>query len=259
MAGWRHATLCAALIAVLGAPAATADVGRSATVTPYRAGYVATTLDPDVGTIYTRVSGTWKVPAVTCGRGDAGAVSRVWVGIGGYTTDLVIRAGTASNCDRSGRPSYAAWFDFGSTPDPQPAVRQTVAPGDTITATVNIVTQHLVRFELENHTRHWSFHRDAPHRVVDVSSAEWLVSAPSDCSSSGCSQPPLANFHLVRMSKLTAIGNGYTGNLFDGYWTVTPLRLVPPHSAGKAGAKPGPVANDGNSFGISWIPVATAV
>ena len=86
---------------------------------------------------YSEVVGSWKVPAVqACGKGET-SFSLAWVGLGGVDTDTsgngaLEQIGTESACGL-GETTYQAWYEM----VPSPLVTfATVAPGDTITATV---------------------------------------------------------------------------------------------------------------------------
>ena len=60
----------------------------------------------------------------------------------------------------------------------------------------------------------------------DVSSAEWIAEAPSDCDGSDCTVLPLANFDQARF--LTAAATTTTGvsdSLTDAPWTRTRIDL----------------------------------
>ncbi len=105
-------------------------------VSPNWSGYVLTG-SAGKAISYSRISGTWKVPTVTCGPKNAGAASAVWVGLGGYRLDKntnrgrVEQVGTNADCDASGKPEYYAWFEI--VPFPATTIENKVLVGDTIT------------------------------------------------------------------------------------------------------------------------------
>jgi hypothetical protein len=246
-------------------------------VSPNWAGYTATA--PAGKRIsFTRIAGTWRQPLVSCAKGDAGAASAVWVGLGGYSGSLreVEQVGANSNCGADGKPTYYAWFEL--VPYPAYTIAEPVGPGDTIAASVEIVPG-AARLSVENRTRHWTFTRQISWATPDTSSAEWIVEAPAACKRYACAQPHLANFGSVRITQISVTGNARTGTLAEPAWQVTPIRLVPATqhftlSAGgpgdesgksaqrrvrtaSAGAIPGAISADGSAFTISRVAAPT--
>jgi Peptidase A4 family len=233
-------------------------------VSPNWSGYA---VRPASGTAvsFTSVTGTWRVPAVTCRIGSVGASSVVWVGIGGYgdgdpVDREVAQVGTGADCTGLRKGTYYAWFEI--APNPAFPVGRTVSPGDTIKASVNILPSG-VQLQIEDQTRHWTFTRRITWAMADTSSAEWIVEAPTMCHRHSCSQARLANFGSVTMTRIAATGNTLTGTLANPAWTLVPIWLVgdPSSLSDKtsddgsvaAGADPGPVSADGTAFSVSWI------
>jgi hypothetical protein len=103
-----------AAAAVLGAAAHAASSRSAARSVPPQpapidnrwSGYVVTAERVS----FTRVSGTWTEPLAICSKGGEPALSTVWVGLGGYTTESKVldQIGTDANCDAAGRASYVA-------------------------------------------------------------------------------------------------------------------------------------------------------
>ena len=151
------------------------------------AGYVA----HRSGVHFKSVSAAWTVPAVTC-DGSAG-YSATWVGIGGYHTGAAAleQAGTESDCGRSGRAAYSAWYEL--VPDATKTLRMTVAPGDSVRVRVT-VNGRKATFSLRDITRGTSVSRRVTAAAVDTTSAEWIVEAPSECVGDNCRVLPLARF-----------------------------------------------------------------
>jgi hypothetical protein len=222
---------------------------------------------------YSSVTGTWTVPTATCGPGDAGASSAVWVGIGGYslTSQALEQTGTDADCDQSGNPSYYAWYEL--VPADPVNLAAKVMPGDTITTSVNILPsttggQSTVELQVKNRTRHWTVTKKITPSVIDTSSAEWITEAPSTCSNfRGCIPVPLANFGSVTIGKIAAIGDGAAGTLTNPAWNIYPIELVPTSrhvrfalagsNGSNAGASAGSISTDGRTFTVSWLADAT--
>jgi hypothetical protein len=245
-------------------------------------GYVATghgttTTTPSPDTKFRNATGTWKQPAATCVPGRASA-SAVWVGLGGYSTSSTVleQAGTSADCDVTGRPSYYAWYEL--VPEPSITIKNLkIAPGDTITASV-LVTGSEVLLQVKNRTRKRAFTKRITLASPDLTSAEWIAEAPSECTANGfCRQVPLANFGSVTFTKVAAlatiVGLGDQGGTISSpLWQATPVQLVPRPSqrffgdiverpdstTGAAGASPFGLSADGGSFSVSWVANASA-
>jgi Peptidase A4 family len=187
------------------------------------AGYVAAPHRPDRES-FSSVSGTWVVPAATCSAGDQ-AYSTVWVGLGGSSENAkgLEQAGTEQDCSRTGAASYGAWFEI--LPAAPVAVRINMHPGDTVTVSTT-VAGHGVTFQIRDLTTgaHYATTRRAS--VTDVSSAEWILEAPSSCSSSGvCEALPLAKVGTVDFDSATARAGDEAGTAGDAVWSNTALDL----------------------------------
>jgi hypothetical protein len=231
---------------------------------PFWSGYVLT--GPAHRSVsFTHVTGTWRVPTVSCGRKVSS--SAVWVGLGGYATQALEQVGVNANCDAHGKPFYFAWYEL--VPDIARNIKAKVYPGDMITSSVRITHFALVALHVENRTRHWSFTRTITWGTSDTGSAEWITEAPNNCRRNECQVASLANFGKVTFEKIAATGNGSLGTLSNPDWTAIPFRLVPgvktalgsgfaAASRSHAGATPGSVSTDGRTFGISWVAHATS-
>jgi hypothetical protein len=102
----------------------------------------------------------------------------------------------------------------------------------------------------------------------DLTSAEWIAEAPSECSSSGlCQTLPLANFRAVAFTASAATGDGQAGTISDPAWTATPIELsedkqngvdvlVPQPRGSASGAVPGALSDDGRGFSVVWHPAS---
>ena len=196
------------------APAALADDGVSSNW----AGYAAH------GTSFHSVSATWREPAVTCARGQT-TYSAYWVGLGGYRagSNALEQIGTEADC-QGGREVQSAWFEM--VPAASMPVYIPVNPGDAITAAVT-VSGHRATLVLDNVTRHRSYRTTVSSGPIDISSAEWIVEAPSDCLRT-CTTLPLANFGSALFTAARAqLGSGYAGGITDRHWSTTRIRLTP--------------------------------
>jgi Peptidase A4 family len=267
------ALIALALLVAAGAASGTAkaagrvDFGLRSTVTPEISanwsGYalVPTGTDPIT---FSDVTGTWVQPKAKCtsGRTDAAAF---WVGLGGYgeSSDALEQLGTAAQCDgNSTTATNYAWWEI--VPAASVQIPMKVKPGDTITAAV-LVQGQTISFSLRDVTRRERFSKVVTvTQDLDVSSAEWIAEAPSDCGAFGrCRVIPLTNFGTVTFSKAAAIGNSHPGTILDGTWTASPIELLandestslfgqPTDVFQGVGAVPTDVTADGRSFQVSW-------
>ena len=250
----RHRSLPAALgalaLVLALAPAARADSTESSNW----AGYAA----HGSHLSYHRVFGAWRQPAATCTSGTP-TYSSVWVGLGGFSmsSPALEQIGSEVDCTASGRVVSSAWYEL--VPAPSRNVRMTVDPGDYLTASV-VVTGHDVRLEIDDVTRHTSFTRSVPVSLLDVSSAEWIVEAPSECSgTSSCQELALADFGSTQFSRATVITSaGHKGTIDDRRWTTTKITLASggrrfiTNSGTAATASPSTLTAGGSAFTVTY-------
>jgi hypothetical protein len=243
--------LAMALLALAGAGAASANSTNSSNW----AGYAA----HRSGVKFTRVIGAWTQPSATCTSGRR-TYSAVWVGLGGYSrsSPALEQIGTEIDCNRAGQVVSTAWFEL--VPAPSRPISMTVSPGDQIAASVS-VNGHTVTLALADVTAHQTFQRTLHARSVDVSSADWIVEAPSDCvSATSCQTLPLANFGSATIGLAEAkTTGGHVGSIGDPAWGATRIRLTPgtrhlvsvDRGSGSAGtATPSALSVKGSSFKV---------
>jgi hypothetical protein len=215
------------------------------------------------GLQFTSVTGTWTVPVTTCESSETGSAA-FWVGLGGSsdTSTGLEQTGTGADCN-NGTPTYYAWYEI--LPAGSVTVPLKVRPGDVITTSVNVKgTTTLV--QIKNRTRKTSFTKSLTVAAPDLSSAEWIAEAPSECDPAGrCTVLPLANFGTVTFTRAAAIASSHPGTITDTTWANDPISLVPQSSrffttrdsTSTAGATPGVLSADGRSFPVSWVANAT--
>ncbi len=76
---------------------------------------------------FTKVSGAWTVPTVTCTNEDR--ITSDWVGLDGFSSSTVEQDGTVSQCFE-GQAVYYTWYEM--YPAGTIAVGTSVAAGDKI-------------------------------------------------------------------------------------------------------------------------------
>jgi hypothetical protein len=104
----------------------------------------------------------------------------------------------------------------------------------------------------------------------DVSTAEWIVEAPSACDSSGqqCEQLPVSNFGSEAFSHARASTvAGHRGTITDSAWSAIQIQLSQDgnlqrprfaDTASTAGATPSALAGTGSSFTVAYSESAPA-
>jgi hypothetical protein len=212
-------TAAAMLATLLFAPAALADTSASANWSGYAV--------HRAGISFRKVSASWKQPNASCSAGRP-AYSAYWVGLGGFnpSSSALEQIGTETDCDLYGNPRLSAWYEL--VPAPSRPIAMTVRAGDTINASVTVVG-HRATLILNDLTRRTRFARTFTASSVDVSSAEWIVEAPSECINiSTCQTLPLANFGTARFTGASAQGTkGYLGRIAPAPWSNTKIVLTP--------------------------------
>jgi len=214
-----RAFLAAASLALAAAPAALADTSDSANW----AGYAV----HGTGVSFAQVTAQWRQPTARCVPGGA-TYSAAWIGLGGFNeaSRSLEQVGTELDCGIAGRVLSSAWFEV--VPAPARTVRLSVRPGDLVAAKVTVSGTE-VTVTLSDQTQHRSFTRSMDAPTVDVSSAEWIVEAPSDCiSPSSCQLLPLADFGATTFRFAQAVSTaGVHGSITTPVWGVTRIRLRP--------------------------------
>lgn len=268
IAGVTGAASLAAVVALAVTPASRAASATRADVSSNWAGYVATGIGSTSTTAsasmsYTDVTGQWVQPKARCTPGVASSVA-IWVGLGGYSesSQELEQTGTSADCSAGGETSYYIWYEL--VPADSVNLKVKIRPGDMIASAV-VVNGTDVLVQVTDRTRRVRFTKHLSMASPDLSSAEWITEAPSQCgSSSFCPQLSLTNFGSVTFTRSFAIGNGLNGTISSPNWMSTELQLVPrahrfygdpndPTSlAGGAGATPTALVPDGSGFTVAW-------
>lgn len=259
MRAWIPAGLVSAVaLALVGAPVALADSSQSSNW----AGYAI----HRSGVNFSKVVGTWRQPSAICTAGNR-TYSAIWVGLGGYSqrSQALEQIGTELDCNPSGRAVSSTWYEL--VPAASQTINFTVRPGDLISASV-VVLGHRVTVTLHDATRHRTFVKTLHPAVVDLSSAEWIVEAPSECvGEDTCQTLPLADFGSATFDFAGATSaRGHAGSISDRNWDSTRISLTPqgrhfvvyrgPGAAGGAAA-PSTLSSKGTSFKVAYHTAST--
>ena len=205
----RRAALLAGLLsaAALAAPASAA--ATSTAISSNWAGYVAQ--ESSSGS-FQSVSGAWTVPRAACTAGRE-THSAVWVGLGGYAHNAkaLEQIGTEADCASTGHAVYESWVEL--LPANAQTLRLKVSPGDRVVASVTVAGRHAT-LRLRDLTTARRYSTTRRLSAIDVSSADWIVEAPSGCDSDGdCRTLALTDFGTVAISGATATAAGRTAAL----------------------------------------------
>jgi Peptidase A4 family len=248
--------LVAVTLACAAAPAALADSSESSNW----AGYAA----HRAGVTFRSAQAVWKEPTAKCVPGN-NTYSAYWVGIGGYsvTSNALEQVGTEVDCNMSGREVSSAWYEL--VPAASQTIRMAVRAGDTVSASVKVVGNQ-VTVALNDQTSRRTFQKSLYAPVVDTTSAEWILEAPSNCfSETSCQTLPLANFGTASFTNAGATGStGHHGAITDPAWGITKITLIPGgrrfvtyqgYETTTGAATPSAVNRAGNAFKVSYSTV----
>jgi hypothetical protein len=246
------AAIATAAVALAGAPGALAD----STVSSNWSGYAV----HRSGVRFRQASAVWRQPSASCKSGNE-SYSATWVGLGGYSasSDALEQIGTEIDCN-GGRIVSSAWYEL--VPAPSQSIDMTVRPGDVMAAQVDVVG-HRVTLTLQDTTRHRTFTKVLYTSAIDLSSAEWIVEAPSDCiSATSCQTLPLADFGKTSFALAAATStSGLAGTISSHAWGTTKITLSPGgrrfvayrgSGASAGGAVPSKLTAGGSAFNVSY-------
>jgi hypothetical protein len=156
---------------------------------------------------FTKVSGSWTVPKVTCTSEDR--VTSEWVGLDGFNDSTVEQDGTSSQCFE-GTALYYSWYEM--YPAGTVEVGTTVAAGDSISASVSRSgSSYTLSLTDSTHTAN-SFSEKATCSTSTCldTSAEWIAERPAYATTGIV---PEAVFSTVHFSNASETANGKTSTI----------------------------------------------
>jgi hypothetical protein len=265
----RTIALTLGTLAVAGAGVALANTIPNQASSNW-AGWVATAVprSASVAGHFTNVSGSWVQPAATCAP-DQRTFAAFWVGLGGYAprSKALEQIGSEADCSSHGQLFYYAWYELVPRP-PVTIARLTITPGDSISASVHISSDHVTLTLTDNTTGALRFvkrtvmHSPAP----DTSAAEWIAEAPASCSgNSNCRPLRLTNFGQIGFTAASASSIGtdgsHTGPIDDPVWDSGAILLSSNgharYSVNEASyALPSSLSPGGGAFTVDFGPTA---
>jgi Peptidase A4 family len=165
---------------------------------------------------FTKVSGQWATPRVTCSREDE--LTSEWVGMDGYNNATVEQDGTFSWCYLH-HPTYFTWYEM--VPAGTVEIGNSVRPGDKITASVSRTgTSYTLALTDSTHPRN-SFSANQTCSACENTSVEWITERPSF----PIGVAPLANYGSWTLSKASETAGGVTGTI-SSYPTYYKIDMV---------------------------------
>ncbi len=177
-----------------------------------------------VGARFRSVSGIWRQPTATCSAGRE-TYSAVWVGLGGARegASALEQIGTDADCTRSGQAVYSSWLEL--VPAAPVSLGLAVHAGDQMAASVT-VNNHDVLLRLRDLSTGARLSTIRRASAVDLSSAEWIVEAPSACvTAARCQTLALTDFGTVAFTSATAVAREHTGPIVDPGWSAVAVEL----------------------------------
>ncbi len=209
-------------------------------------GYMVNVSGENTSALVTSVSGSWTVPAVNPTENNT--FSSVWIGIGGYGEKTLIQAGTEQEFI-DGQARYLAWYEL--LPESLTPIRNMrVQPGDTITASINLVNDNVDTWliEVNDITRDQHFEITATYPSSQLS-AEWIVERPNVNNVTST----LANFGNVTLTNCKATIAGETGVICN--FTYSQLVMVDPQDS--PFVEVSPLDSLGSGFTVSYLEPAS--
>ena len=191
---------------------------------------------------FTKVSGSWTTPSVTCSAEDQ--ITSNWVGLDGFNSNTVEQLGTLSWCFQ-GKPVYFTWYEM--YPAGTTEVGTTVQPGDKIAASVTRTgTSYALKLTDSTHTgNNISVTKTCAAATCVDTSAEWISERPS--FSIGI--VPQAHYNAFKLTSgsVTASGHTTTIGAGPGVNSITMIDATQTYNLNTVSTLTG-----GNSFSTTW-------
>ena len=191
---------------------------------------------------FTKVSGSWTVPSVTCSAEDQ--IISDWVGLDGFNSSTVEQLGTTSWCYK-GKAVYYTWYE--TYPKGAHQVGTALKPGDKVAASVTR-TGTSYAFKLTDSTtsgNNISVTKTCALATCKDTSAEWISERPS--FSTGIA--PQAHYDAFKITNGSQTSSGHTGTIGagPGVNAVTMIDSTQTYNLSTVSTLTG-----GNSFSTTW-------
>ena len=191
---------------------------------------------------FTKVSGAWTTPSVTCNAEDQ--ITSDWVGLDGFNSNTVEQLGTISWCFQ-GAPTYFTWYEM--FPKGTVEVGTALKPGDKISASVTR-TGTSYAFKLTDSTtagNDISATKTCALANCKDTSAEWISERPSF----SIGVVPQAHYNAFKITAGSVTANGHTTTIGagPGVNSVTMIDATQAYNLNTVSALTG-----GNAFSTTW-------
>ena len=191
---------------------------------------------------FSRVSGSWAMPTVTCTNEDT--ITSEWVGLDGWSTQTVEQAGTLGWCFQDTATYYSWWEMF---PSSSIQVGASVQPGDAISASVSRSGPAAYTLSVTDTTHPANSFTQLASCATACrdASAEWIAERPG--FSIGLA--PLADYGTWTLANAQETYRGVTGNIssYPAHFPVNMQDATQTYNLSTPGALSG-----GNSFITTW-------
>jgi hypothetical protein len=191
---------------------------------------------------FTKVSGNWTTPSVTCGAEDQ--ITSNWVGLDGFTSSTVEQLGTFGWCYR-GTATYFTWYEM--YPAAPVEVGTALKPGDKIAASVTRTgTSYALKLtDSTTSGSNISVTKMCALATCKDTSAEWISERPAF----SIGVVPQAHYGAFKVTNGSQTANGTAGTIGTGPG-VNAITMVDATDAYNLGTVS--VLTGGNSFSTTW-------
>lgn len=191
---------------------------------------------------FTRVSGIWTTPKVSCSREDQ--ITSEWVGLDGFSTRTVEQDGTIGWCFE-GTAVYFTWFEM--YPAGTVEVGKSLKPGDKILASVSRSgsTYTLTVKDYTHGANSFTRKRTCATSTCLDKSAEWIAERPAFATTGIV---PLVHFNRWTLTRGKETRNGKSGTI--GSVSNYAIKMV--DSTNHYALSTVSNLSSGNSFSATW-------
>jgi Peptidase A4 family len=197
---------------------------------------------------FTKVSGAWTTPSVTCNAEDQ--ITSDWVGLDGFTSNTVEQLGTISWCFQ-GKPTYFTWYEM--FPAGTVEVGTALKPGDKISASVTRTgTSYALKLTDSTTTgNNISVTKTCALATCPDTSAEWISERPSFSDSAGdfLGFVPQVHYNSFKITSGAQTSSGKAGTIGSGPG-VNAITMIDDTQSYKLNTVSG--LTGGNAFGTTW-------
>ena len=191
---------------------------------------------------FTKVSGAWTTPSVTCNAEDQ--ITSDWVGLDGFNSNTVEQLGTISWCFQ-GAPTYFTWYEM--FPKGTVEVGTALKPGDKISASVTRTgTSYALKLtDATTAGNNISVTKTCALATCVDTSAEWISERPS----LSIGFVPQAHYNAFKITAGSVTANGHTTTIGagPGVNSVTMIDATQAYNLNTVSALTG-----GNAFSTTW-------